>query len=134
MADPYGVWLTALDVAVTTTTAQTIFSHTPPIAGHFRISGTVTYGGSGGTSALTLLLTFTSPWEGATNYFMAAFPFSGNAFPSMMNGTNAWVAAKTYPLVTMSVQLVANQPMTIVYTSPNATPNDHVSIIVEKIA
>lgn len=118
---------------VTTTAPTNVMAYTPTTAGLYRISGCVEYNGSGGSAALVLIVGYGSPNIGGFNYPLAGLPFSGSATPELFS-TFSWASGKSYPVLPATIFAKAGTAFNVTYTSPNATPNDWITIIIERLS
>ena len=120
----------ALDVHVTATTVQTIVSWTPPAAGLYRVSAAFTWANAVNTG-VTLQLTWGDPHGSATagSYFLRA---DTDGFLNNMSYIAPGPAATATLPITISAGTGA--PIKVIFQDGAGTPNDFVSVLVERLA
>jgi hypothetical protein len=124
----------ALNVHVTATTQQTILSYTPGATGLYRVNGHISVGNLT-SNWIATWITYTDPHLGTPNAHFnnvtVGGPWTEILFgnTSTTKVTNASVA--TNPV---TIQAAGGSPITIAYENGAGTPNDYVSIVIERLA
>lgn len=116
----------ALDVHVTATTLQTILTYTPNVTGLYRLSGAFNI--NNGTNGQKPIFEFNATSHGVTNTRF----FVGDLVTGL-TGSNIYNNSY-YSVLPAVVHLDAGQTLTVYYMDNANTPNDYVSVIVERLA
>lgn len=116
---------------VVATTQQTILSITPANTGVYRIGGYLRLNNGVSGNVLTARLSFNDPDAGgATNFNL--YTINGSA-TSALNGVNNFPNGG-YSLTPYTFRHTGGQLLTVTYTDPTNTPNDFVTITMERLA
>ena len=118
-----------INTHITTTGAHTILTYTIPAAGLYRFSSTV-YNGTGATQRPSILATYTGGNSAAGSGSNLTSPLGG----PFDGTTTALVAGTDFPLLPQVIYLKAATNFVFQYTSGAATPNDNISVILERLS
>jgi hypothetical protein len=130
-AGSFGVPLIVAQVLhanVTVTTLLTLLTYAVPASGLYRISGMV-FGNNGGTFKPGLFASV----QGIDD--AGAFNFSlTNATGVQLNGVNIFVNLISQPLIATTFSAKTGTNMVITYQDNAGTPNDFVTVVIERVA
>lgn len=118
----------AVNTPVTTTTTQQITAFTPPAAGFYRVSAAFTFSNSASTT-LTLITDYTDPNAGAAfGYFLR-----GDATGGILNGMSFLAGTTTIATFPMTIYASSSAPIAVYFHDAAGIPNDHVTVIIERL-